>query len=123
MGDNTNRADFVYAGNVADAHVLAADRLRSDAAHLVAGQVFFITNGDPVPYWNVPRMVWREMGDDGKKAITAPPKMLLLVIAYVLEFWYGLMGLEPPFRVFDVQITTTENWYNIDKAYLNKVLT
>ena len=42
------------------------------------------------------------MGDDGKKAITAPPKILLLVVAYALEFWYGLVGMEPPFRVFDV---------------------
>lgn len=99
MGNNANRADFVYAGNVADAHVLAADRLRSDVAHLVAGHVFFITNGDPVPYWNVPRMVWKEMGDDGKKAITAPPKILLLVVAYALEFWYGLVDMEPPFRI------------------------
>ena len=61
------------------------------------------------------------MGDDGKKAITAPPKILLLVVAYALEFWYGLVGMEPPFRVFDVQVTTTENWYNIDKVCLNKV--
>ena len=39
------------------------------------------------------------MGDDGKKAITAPPKILLLVVAYALEFWYGLVDMEPPFRI------------------------
>jgi sterol-4alpha-carboxylate 3-dehydrogenase (decarboxylating) len=121
MGNNTSLVDFAYAGNVADAHVLAADRLRSDSADLVAGQMFFITNGEPLPYWNIPRMVWKEMGDDGKKKITALPKLLLLIIAYILELWYGFMGLEPPFRVFDVQFTTTEQWYNIDKVILNGV--
>jgi sterol-4alpha-carboxylate 3-dehydrogenase (decarboxylating) len=116
MGDNTNLVDMAYAGNVADAHILAADRLRSDSADLVAGQIFFISNGGPVPYWNFPRMVWREMGDDGKKKITVLPKLLLFIIAYVLEFWYGIRGLEPPFRVFDVTFTTTEQWFNIDKV-------
>lgn len=116
MGDNTNRVDFAYAGNVADAHILTADRLKSDSADLVAGQIFFISNGTPLPYWNVPRMIWREMGDDGKKNVTAIPKLIMLIIAYILEFWYGIMGGEPPVRVFDVQFTTTEHWYNIDKA-------
>ena len=116
IGDNTNLVDFAYAGNVADAHILAADRLKSDSADLVAGEVFFITNGTPLPYWDVPRMIFKEMGDDGRKKPTALPKLLMLVIAYIMEFWYGFFGMEPPFRVFDVQFMTTVQWYNIEKV-------
>jgi sterol-4alpha-carboxylate 3-dehydrogenase (decarboxylating) len=118
MGDNTNLVDFAYVGNVADAHVLAADCLCSERADLVAGQIFFITNGTPLPYWDVSRMVWKEMGDEGNQKVIVLPKTLLLAIAYVLELWCWIIGVEPPLRAFHVQFATTEQWYNIDKVYL-----
>ena len=42
--------DWTYAGNVADAHVLAGDKLAS-AASPIAGRPFFITNDAPRPFW------------------------------------------------------------------------
>ena len=117
IGDNTKLVDFAYAGNVADAHVLAADRLKSDSADVVAGEVFFVTNGTPLLYWNMFRMIFKEMGDDGKKKPIVLPRLLMLVIAYVVEFLYSLFSVEPPlFRVFEVQFMTTVQWYNIEKV-------
>ena len=101
---------------MADAHVLAADRLKSDSADLVAGEVFFITNGTPLPHWNIPKMIFKEMGDDGKKKPTVLPKLPILIIAYIMEFFYGFTSIEPPFRVFHVLLMTTVQWYNIEKV-------
>ena len=42
--------DTVYVDNAADAHLQAADALSPQSA--VAGQAYFISQGEPVNYWN-----------------------------------------------------------------------
>lgn len=127
IGDNKNLVDWAYAGNVADAHLLAADRLPSpgspDAAttpHPVAGQVFFITNGSPLPNWDFTRMVWRALGarpeDLDPKNVTKIPRWLALALAHVAEAVCRLLGTSTEFTVFAVQYSTATQWYNIDKA-------
>jgi nucleoside-diphosphate-sugar epimerase len=49
VGEGKNRIDAVYVENAAEAHLLAADRLRAGAPH--AGKAYFITNGEPVNCW------------------------------------------------------------------------
>lgn len=49
IGDNNNLFDWTYAGNVADAHVLAAHKLLDPKARSeVSGETFFITNDTPL---------------------------------------------------------------------------
>lgn len=43
-------SDFTYVGNVVDALLLADDKLATDAA-AVSGRCYFITNGEPMPFW------------------------------------------------------------------------
>ena len=50
VGDGKNKVDVSYVENVADAHLLAGDRLRENSA--VAGQVYFISQGEPVYLWD-----------------------------------------------------------------------
>lgn len=126
IGDNTNLVDWVYAGNVADAHILAADRLPSSphaesaSSHPVAGQAFFITNGSPVCGWDFSRMVWRELGappeDFEAKNITKIPRFLALILATIAEFVCKLIGGKTEFTRFAVKYSTATQWYNIDKA-------
>ena len=54
VGDGTNRVDHVYIDNAADAHLLAADRLEPGGPS-PAGKAYFITNGAPVPLWDLVR--------------------------------------------------------------------
>lgn len=49
IGDGKNEWDLTYVGNVAQAHLLAAEQLAPGAP--AAGQAFFITNQEPVPFW------------------------------------------------------------------------
>jgi hypothetical protein len=125
MGNNTNLVDYCYVGSVADAHILAADRLAALAssppstADDVSGQVFFVTDGKPRPYWNFPHMVFKQLGHDGKDFVVLP-KLLCLFLAFFSELWASIFGGPAAFPRFIVIIATQEQWYNIDKVLLSR---
>lgn len=50
VGAGRNLIDMVYVENAAEAHLLAADALASDASP-VGGRAYFITQGEPVNCW------------------------------------------------------------------------
>ncbi|KAF2405369.1 NAD(P)-binding protein, partial [Trichodelitschia bisporula] len=60
LGSGLNLYDFTYAGNVADAHVLALHNLLT--TRTAAGLAIAITNGEPVPFRAFCLAVWREVG-------------------------------------------------------------
>ena len=117
MGNNTNLVDYSYVGNVADAHLLAADCLAGpvSASNTVAGQVFFITDGKPRPYWDFPRLVFGLLGDDGKN-ITTLPYLLCVFMAFLSEVAARIFGGPPGFPMFIVKLATLEQYFNIDKV-------
>ncbi|KAL8199953.1 hypothetical protein R6Q57_013521 [Mikania cordata] len=53
IGDGTNMYDFTYVENVAHAHVCAERALASDgsASKRAAGEAYFITNMEPIKFW------------------------------------------------------------------------
>lgn len=59
IGAGVNKLDWTYVGNVARAHLLAAEQLlradggESAGARRMAGRAYFITNDDPRPFWGV----------------------------------------------------------------------
>ncbi|KAF8272236.1 C-3 sterol dehydrogenase [Lactarius quietus] len=199
IGDNTNLFDWTYVGNVAHAHILAADKLvsrppstpeevakafetalppidlttgqhrvptssarplgpyverpargdeiasafegphtaerpairsrfdqlsdpalkRVDADPLqVAGQVFFITNGEPVYFWDFPRRLWRRLNPESypSRDIFALPKTVGLALATLSEWFGWLSGREPTFTRFRVTFSCVHRWYNIERA-------
>jgi nucleoside-diphosphate-sugar epimerase len=50
VGDGSNLIDITFVENAADAHVQAVDRLAADSP--VAGNVYFISQGEPVICWD-----------------------------------------------------------------------
>ncbi|OAA55973.1 C-3 sterol dehydrogenase/C-4 decarboxylase family protein [Akanthomyces lecanii RCEF 1005] len=71
--DNNNKIyDFAYVGNVAHAHLLAARLWLLDNTtpttppdyDCIDGEVFFVTNDEPVYFWDYARAVWHEVGND-----------------------------------------------------------
>lgn len=75
LGRNDNLFDFTHVTNVAHAHILAAEILvrnhnlsfQSSSLSLndkrVDGEAFFITNDDPVFFWDFVRRVWAAAGE------------------------------------------------------------
>ena len=87
----------------------------------VAGQAFFITNGEPTYFWDFPRLVWQELdkyfpGKRTSKTLIKLPKSLGLAAATGSE-WYGwLMGKDVTFTRFKVTFSCATRWHNIEKA-------
>ncbi|KAJ7101630.1 sterol-4-alpha-carboxylate 3-dehydrogenase [Mycena crocata] len=115
IGNNDNLVDYAYAGNVAHAHVLACNKLISDPES-VSGETFFITNGEPLPQWDFSRMVWKELGDDGKSRIFRIPRLIGLLMATIAEAFCRVTGTSTQFTKFSVRFVTGTQWYNINKA-------
>ena len=107
LGDNKNLFDFTYVGNAAHAHILAAKKLLAEskrssitpANERVEGEAFFVTNNDPVHFWDFTRAIWRAAGDnsDPKRAIIVP-KSVGLIVATLVEWivWIIFYGTKEP---------------------------
>ena len=105
-------------GNVADAHVLAADKLalNSPDRDTVSGQAFFITDGKPSAHKQYTQVVWKIMGAkiDNPKRI---PYFICWIVAYLNEFkWRVFGGLRPALTLYIMRQATTEQWYSCEKV-------
>lgn len=90
IGSNQSLMDFTYVGNVAYAHVLAAEKLAISNSG-AAGQAFNLTNGTPIPFWDFASRVWAVYGcyiPNNKKIILS--KGASSVIAVISETIYNI---------------------------------
>lgn len=81
----------------------------------VAGQAFYITNGEPVPFWAWARALWYEYAGHDKKMINLPTEVGLMY-ARVLSAICWLPGKESTLPVASVYYSTAKRYYNIEKA-------
>ncbi|KAF2088329.1 hypothetical protein K490DRAFT_40058 [Saccharata proteae CBS 121410] len=126
LGDNTNLFDFTYVGNVAHAHLLAAAALlKTHSMHptipldteRVDGEAFFITNDQPVPFWDFPRALWREAGDTMPLSkVWALPKDVMMPVGAVLEWICWAIGRKPNITRDQVRFSCVRRYYDISKA-------
>lgn len=93
IGNGKNKMDFTYAGNVAQAHLQAADALTSSTAP-PAGKPYFITNKDPVPVWGFFGDILN--GLDYARPSIKLPFFLIFFLAFVFE--YLIRPLLRPFK-------------------------
>lgn len=86
----------------------------------VAGQVFFITNGEPTGFWDMPRVVYRFFDDHFQKPNTKRrlilPQQLGLILGSAAEWWSWLVGKEPGFTRYRVTYSCAWRCFNIEKA-------
>jgi sterol-4alpha-carboxylate 3-dehydrogenase (decarboxylating) len=125
LGDNNNLFDFTYVRNIAHAHLLAAYALlvtsQSSTAPLdmerVDGEVFIITNDQPVYFWDFARAVWKAAGSEkGTEHVWVIGKDIGLVLATVLEWGTWLVGKDTPFKRRIVRYTSMTRYYDCSKA-------
>lgn len=116
LGDNNNLFDWTYAGNVADAHVLAAQKiLQPEHASKLGGEVFFVTNDAPVYFWTLARTVWKADGHIDKYNIVLNRPVALLA-GYLSEYVSKILKKEPGLTPFRVKITCATRYHDITKA-------
>lgn len=115
IGDNNNLFDWTYAGNVAFAHVLAADKLIKGETKDVAGEVFFVTNDAPTYFWTLARTVWKADGHVDRFNIVLS-RGVAVAIGYVSEFVLKFTGKEPGLTPFRVRVVCATRYHNVEKA-------
>jgi sterol-4alpha-carboxylate 3-dehydrogenase (decarboxylating) len=119
IGSNTNLFDWTYVGNVVHAHLLAAVML--DLIPGVGGEIFFVTNGAPIPFWDFPRMLWARLAAASvaplpvKKTVVIS-RAVAMFIALIAELVAWATGKEPILTRFRVKFSCATRWHSIDKA-------
>jgi nucleoside-diphosphate-sugar epimerase len=114
IGKPGKRIDTTYIDNAVAAHLLAAEALRPGAAH--AGQVYFISNGEPI---ETEDMINRLLGCAGLPPVYARiPFALAYAVGGLLELVYGTLRLkaEPIMTRFVADHLSTAHWYDISAA-------
>ncbi|TKA22529.1 hypothetical protein B0A50_08069 [Salinomyces thailandicus] len=132
IGTNENLFDFTEITNVAHAHHLALAALLAthdreaagSAAPLdhekVDGEAFFITNDQPVYFFDFARMCWSAAGDRTQPSqVWSLSKDVGLLIATIMEwvFWLFRLG-QPNLTRQQVKYTCMTRFYCVDKAKL-----
>lgn len=114
VGDGNNRVDTVYIDNAADAHILAADRLKENPQ--LSGNVYFITQDDPIPLWDMVNAILAAAGlTPVKRSIS---KKTAWFIGLLMEGAYKTLRLsaEPPLTRFVAEELGSSHWFNINAA-------
>lgn len=92
VGDGDNLYDFMYIANAVDAHILAAENLLTNGT--AAGQAFFVSNQEPVYFWDFLAYVWACFGHVPAFRVRIPTKLAWFV-GLIMELLTFLFGLPP----------------------------
>lgn len=106
--------DSTYIDNAAEAHLLAAEKLRPDSP--VAGKVYFISQDEPMPVWE---LINRILACGGVAPVTKSiPSGLAYFAGCVCEGVYKGLGIqsEPRMTRFLARELSTAHWFNISAA-------
>ncbi len=114
VGDGRNRVDIIHVENAAHAHIQACDALEPGSP--VAGQCYFISDGEPVILW--------EWIDDLLSKLDYPAigktvsYRTARIVGAIFETIYGVLRIkkEPPMTRFVAAQLATSHYFNIDKA-------
>jgi nucleoside-diphosphate-sugar epimerase len=114
IGRQNKRIDSVYIDNAADAHIQAADRLCPGSP--IAGKVYFITNGEPLPLWDLVNGILHAAGLP--PVTRSIPMRAARAAGWLLEKVYALLPgeREPPMTRFLAKELTTAHWFDISAA-------
>jgi len=114
IGDRPCLVDTVYIDNAANAHVLAGDKLT--AGSVVAGKVYFISNDEPLPLWDIVNRILAADDIPVVKKIISP--QLAYTVGGLLEKFYRLFKLsgEPRMTRFVAKELSTAHWFDLSSA-------
>ena len=114
VGDGTNKVDVTYVENAADAHLQAADHLRPGSP--VAGQVYFISQGEPVALWEFLNQLLERLGIPRvTKAISYHTASCLGAALELIWRLFALRG-EPRMTRFLASQLAKSHYFDISKA-------
>jgi len=114
VGRRNNLVDTIYIDNAANAHILAADKLKLNPS--LSGNIYFISQDKPIPMWD---MINGILNAGGLPPITKTmPLRAVWLIGAMLEFFYRILNLpgEPKMTRFVANELGTAHWFDISAA-------
>jgi len=116
IGDGSNMFDWTYIDNIVYAHILASDKLVKDSP--VVQQAYFITNDEPIPFWDMADYVYTNMGYPRVKYRL--PFLLMWYISVLLSFFVWLLSpiviIHPTFTPIRVANAGVNRTFSVEKA-------
>jgi nucleoside-diphosphate-sugar epimerase len=114
IGSRDCLADTIYIDNAALAHLQAGDRLDIDS--IVAGKAYFLSQGEPLPIWEIVDRIL-DAGGIAPVSGTISPR-LAYGIGWTLEKIYSLLRIksEPRMTRFVAKELSTAHWFDISAA-------
>lgn len=112
-------SDYTYVSNLVDAVLLADGALAEGGLEsIAAGSAYFITNGEPMPFWDFVRKVVARLGFPPIKYTV--PKSLVYGIAAIKEgidtLRGGTLNAEDGLTRFAIRYMCTHHYFSIEKA-------
>jgi len=116
LGEGHNIADFTFIDNVVHAHLLCADALHAKGK--AAGQVYFVTNGEPTLFWSFLGALLQQLGcPRPTKHISYNVAYALAVLMELLYMMIGwLLGWRPIITRQMVATMALHHWFSHAKA-------
>lgn len=114
IGKRDPKCDTIYIDNCVDAHLRAADALRSGAK--LGGKAYFVSDDAPIGVWT---MANRMLACAGLGPVGRPvPAGLAYAIGATMEGVYGLFGVErePLITRFGASELSHAQWFDISAA-------
>lgn len=106
--------DTIYIDDAAAAHLQAADRLHPGSA--VAGKAYFLSQGEPVPLWELVDRILEAHGlPPVRRSISPRAAVLAGTVCETLFRTLHLPG-EPPMTRFLAHQLSTAHWFDISAA-------
>lgn len=115
IGRGTWLSDFTYISNLVDALLLAEERLAPGSP--VAGQAYFITNGEPMAFWDFVKKLLARLGLPPIRYQV--PRALAYGLAAIKEDVTSLLGrpsAEDGLSRFAIRYMCTHHYFSIAKA-------
>ncbi len=114
LGSRECLADTIYIDNAALAHLQAGDHL--DIGSVVAGKVYFLSQGEPLPLWEVVNRILEAGGLSPVTRSMSPG--LAYTLGAILEKAYTLLKLkgEPRMTRFLARELSTSHWFDLSAA-------
>lgn len=114
IGTGNPLVDTTYIDDAAEAHLLAAERLAVGSP--VAGKVYFISSGTPLPIWDVVNAILQAggIGPVNRRV----PSLVAYAGGALLEAIHWSLGLstEPRMTRFLAKELSTAHWFDISAA-------
>lgn len=114
LGDGHNLSDWMYIDNAVHAHMLAIENLLL-GPQTAAGQAFFVTNQEPVYFWDFLTYVWAQFGHTPRSRFHFPVGLAFWV-ALILEFLTWVTGTQATLHRGSLKDATRSYYADNEKA-------